>query len=506
MDSPQQDDTSPEKETPIFRKQMPDLSDDSEIPETELRQTLKERHVNMIGFSNAVGVGLFLSAGTTIFTAGPGAAVLAYIVSGSIVSSVMASLGEMTALLPVKGPLFEFARRFIDQSIGLATGWMVWFQSVVILATEILAITQIIKFRFNPEYLEAVAYPESRIEWPIGFSTNPAVWVGLLLVVILILNCLPVRQFGRVEYLFGCLKIIFLVGLIMFNFIINARKRFHTSRFWTYEAPYSFSTPNMTVKTDYYPNGEPLVYTGALGGLASFWTAIGSTLFSLVGWELIFFTAAENRDLRRSEAMKLATRKITLRVVLLYSLATFAVGLNVPYDDANLRNLTLYGISGGQNSAFVIAAVREHVRFLPHLFNGFFIFSATSVGLTALYSASRTLHALSSIRDAWPTWPVFESIRSRLERTKMGVPINAVLVSWLASFLAFLSTKPSQASVSRLVSSYSVLFSARLSSMCTSPLCANAGQILGRMSTIVVVSNLIIYAINCIAYLQFYRM
>ena len=41
--------------------------------------------------------------------------------------SVMACMGEMTALFPVKGPVFEFPRRFIDESIGLATGWIIWY-------------------------------------------------------------------------------------------------------------------------------------------------------------------------------------------------------------------------------------------------------------------------------------------------------------------------------------------------------------------------------------------
>jgi amino acid transporter len=43
-----------------------------------------------------------------------------------IFRSVMACLGEMTALFPVKGPIFEFTRRFVDESIGLATGWITW--------------------------------------------------------------------------------------------------------------------------------------------------------------------------------------------------------------------------------------------------------------------------------------------------------------------------------------------------------------------------------------------
>jgi len=232
----------------------------------------------------------------------------------------------------------------------------------------------------------------------------------------------------------------------MFNLILNARQRFHATRFWTYETPWGFATQNMTLRVD--SDGEPtLVLTGSLGQLTAFWSAMTTTIFSLMGWEMILITAPENKDLQGDETIKIASRKISIRVLVLYCLAAFTVGLNVPYSDANLRNLTIYGITGGQNSAFVIAAIREHVKFLPHLFNAFFIFSACSTGICALYGASRILHALASIRDAWPQWAFAESIRSRLERTWHGVPVNAVFASWLVGFLAFLSTRPAAAEV-----------------------------------------------------------
>jgi amino acid transporter len=40
--------------------------------------------------------------------------------------STMASLGEMTAVFPVPGPLFEFPRRFLDECVGFAIAWIVW--------------------------------------------------------------------------------------------------------------------------------------------------------------------------------------------------------------------------------------------------------------------------------------------------------------------------------------------------------------------------------------------
>jgi yeast amino acid transporter len=303
------------------------------------------------------------------------------------------------------------------------------------------------KFQFDPKYLHEFGYPDASLQWTAGVTTSPAVWVGIFLLIVLFVNLLPVRQYGRLEYIIGCSKIIFLVGIIMFNVVINARRRFHSDRFWTYERPWGFSSQNMTVRAG-VPNEPDLVYYGTLGKFAATWSAMTTTLFSLMGWEIILFTAAENYDLRRTETIKLASRKIAIRVILLYTLAALTVGLNVPYSDPNLENLTINGISGGQNSVFIIAAVREHVRFLPHLLNAFFIFSGTSTAINSLYGASRVLHALSSIREVWPQWPGSESIRSRLERTRLGVPMNAVFISWLVGLLAFLSTKAAQADVS----------------------------------------------------------
>lgn len=88
-----------------------------------------------------------MSSGKNIFIAGPGLAVLAYILTGTLMwyvapypqmisltpmlmimalRSAMACMAEMTALFPVKGPTFEFARRFVDESVGYACAWMLW--------------------------------------------------------------------------------------------------------------------------------------------------------------------------------------------------------------------------------------------------------------------------------------------------------------------------------------------------------------------------------------------
>jgi amino acid transporter len=71
-------------------------------------------------------IGLFLSSGAALAAAGPGGAVISYALMGTVISSVISSLGEMTALMPVNAPMVEFPRRFLDRGVGFAVGWLYW--------------------------------------------------------------------------------------------------------------------------------------------------------------------------------------------------------------------------------------------------------------------------------------------------------------------------------------------------------------------------------------------
>jgi amino acid transporter len=247
---------------------------------------------------------------------------------------------------------------------------------------------------------------------------------------------LPVAIFGEVEYVFGCCKLIFIVGLILFNVIISARRG---NPFEYYNEPYSFESQNYT--------SDGVTFTGGAGHLAAVWSAMTTAIFSLTGFESVAITAPENLHLANDESIKIATRKTSLRVILLYSLAVFTVGLNVPYTDPSLQDFSINAIKSGEHSVFVIAAVRGHTIGWPKFFNGFFIFSATSCGISTLYIASRLLHALASIPDAWPTWTIAKNVRRMLSRTVSGVPMAAVFVSWLFGLLGFLVVQPSPAEV-----------------------------------------------------------
>ncbi len=237
-----------------------------------------------------------------------------------------------------------------------------------------------------------------------------------------------------------------IVGIIVLNVVLNAQHshKYGTSRFQFYESPYGFFSNSTT--TD--PGAKSYTFTGDTGRLVGIWSAMNTIFFSLQGFFTVSVTAAENKHIDRDESIKLATRKISLRVILLYVLVVFTVGLNVPYNDDNLRDTTISSIRRGQNSPIVIACIRNGVVGLPHFFNAFYIFSAFSTGVNGLYIASRLLHALASIRNVWPATGWGSRLKMRLEKTSSkGVPVNAVFVSWLFGLLGFLAVKPYPAKV-----------------------------------------------------------
>ncbi len=69
----------------------------SETKTTEapgLRRELKARHLTMIAIGGSIGTGLFVASGATISQAGPGGALLSYMLIGLMVYFLMTSLGE----------------------------------------------------------------------------------------------------------------------------------------------------------------------------------------------------------------------------------------------------------------------------------------------------------------------------------------------------------------------------------------------------------------------------
>ena len=79
-----------------------------------------------IAFSGAVGIGVYQTSGEIIALGGPVGAILAYIFASLVILSVLRCIAEMVSVRPVKGPLMDFPRTFVDEALGFTVGVMYW--------------------------------------------------------------------------------------------------------------------------------------------------------------------------------------------------------------------------------------------------------------------------------------------------------------------------------------------------------------------------------------------
>ncbi|KAM0740202.1 hypothetical protein ACQRIT_005386 [Beauveria bassiana] len=432
-----------------------------------LWRVLSERNINMIAFSGSIGNGLFLGSGISIASAGPGGAVMSYLIVGTVIASIISCLGEMTALMPVNAPMMEFPRRFLDRGVGFAVGWVYWFAYAVLAASQVVAFANSVRFSYDDTGFGG----KTIIHWYTGENVDSAIWISLCLFVIVIINLLPVIIYGELEYIFGCIKMVLIVLLIVTMLILdvmNPRPGAYYSKplgtkYWN--KPYGFFSDVYHV-TDDDGNVQRKI-TGSVGSLLAVWTTFINAMFSYMGMDIVAATAAESRALADSESMKMAARKINIRMITLYALAVTTASFVVPHDHAFINGA---GTSVGSRSIFIIAAVEAGLPALAEFFNAMFTVSAFTCAINSLYVASRVLHTLALRGQTGP-----EFITRRLRACRSGVPIRAVIATAMLMLIAYMGRSGSPGS--RLD---------ELSNNCT-------------------VSCLIVYATICATYMRFYK-
>ena len=67
-----------------------------------------------------------MATGSVISQAGPGGAILAYILIGIMLYFLMSSIGELATFYPVSGSFSSYSTRFVDSSLGFTMGWLYW--------------------------------------------------------------------------------------------------------------------------------------------------------------------------------------------------------------------------------------------------------------------------------------------------------------------------------------------------------------------------------------------
>lgn len=375
----------------------------------ELKKALEARHLSMIAIGGALGTGLLIGTGSALKTAGPAAIFITYSLIGFVVFMVLSALGEVATFIPLADGFAGYCRRYVDDSLGFACGWVYLVKYLILPANQLVAGSLVMQY------------------WVSSERVNPGVWIAVFLVVITIVNVLGVRFFGEIEFWLSCLKVITCLGLIILLLCIalggsptHDRLGF---RYWN----------NPGAFHEYADKSRGLKITGATGRFVSFFSVLVTTVFAYTGSELVGITFAECA--RPRQAIPKAIRLTFFRILVFYICSVLLLGMCVAYNDPKLL-----GASGSTASAspFVIAIKNAKIRGLDHVINACILVFVLSAANSDMYICSRTIYGLAVAGFA----PKFFS-----KTNSMGVPLFGIVLSFLFCCLAFMTTSDASSEV-----------------------------------------------------------
>ncbi|KAL6715443.1 hypothetical protein ACLMJK_006404 [Lecanora helva] len=359
---------------------------------------LKSRHIQFIALGGTVGTGFFLGIGRALTQAGPLSLLLGYTFTGVAIYAMMQCLGEMATWLPLPGSIPHFATRYVDGAMGFAVGWNNWISCALTLCTEISAASIVIQY------------------WNGADDINAAIWITLIIVVVLCFNIFTVAIYGEAEFIFASIKLISIVGLLLFAFIIDlgggpTRDRLGF-RYWKHPGAM-----------------KAYISDGSAGRFLGFFSTLVNAAFAYAGVEMVAVAAGEAENPRKN--IPKAVRRVFWRILFFYVLGTLAIGLLVPYNAQQLLDAQKNNEPGGAASPWVIACYRAAVPVLPSIINAVILTAAASTGNAFLYTGSRYLYALAQNKQAPQLF---------LRCSRRGVPYVCVLTTASISLLTYMSS------------------------------------------------------------------
>jgi len=295
----------------------------------QLQRKLGARHLNMIAIGGSIGTGLFLASGATIANAGPGGALLAYVLIGIMIYFLMTSLGELATHNPTSGAFFTYGTKYVEGGFGFALGWNYWYNWAITVAFELVAVQFIMKF------------------W---FPDIPGVyWSAIFLAIIFGINALTVKGFGESEFFFSLVKVLAIIAFIIIGI-------------W------------MIVKIMLTPGAEAFAN----------WS-IGDAPFQ--GTEMVGVAAGESKDPKKT--IPVAIKQIFWRILLFYIVCIFIIGTLIAYNDPRL--LQAAATDNIALSPFTLLYEKAGFAFAASIMNAVILTAILSAGNSGMYSSTRML-------------------------------------------------------------------------------------------------------------------
>lgn len=344
---------------------------DGQTKSAELKRGLKNRHIQLIALGGAIGTGLFLGIAQTIKMAGP-SVLLGYAIGGFIAFLIMRQLGEMVVEEPVAGSFSHFAYKYWGDFAGFASGWNYWVLYVLVAMAELTAVGIYVQYW-----------------WP-----DIPTWVSaaIFFVAINAINMANVRVYGEMEFWFAIIKVVAIIGMIVFGAWLLASG----------EGGPEASVTNLWAQGGFFPNG--------ITGLVM---AMAVIMFSFGGLELVGITAAEADNPEYS--IPKATNQVIYRILIFY-IGSLAILLSLyPWGKV---------VEGGSPFVLIFHALDSNL--VATILNIVVLTAALSVYNSCVYCNSRMLFGLAKQGNG---------PKALLKVDRRGVPMVAIAFSALATAL-----------------------------------------------------------------------
>ena len=325
------------------------------MAQNNMNRGLNSRHISMIAIGGAIGTGLFVATGSVISQAGPGGAILAYLIIGVMLYFLMSSIGELATFYPVSGSFSSYSTRFVDSSLGFTMGWLYWAIWLLVTSVDIIISSSVIYY------------------WDFFQFFSPVTWSIIFLAMLFLLNIFSVKAFGETEFWLSLIKvatiIIFIVIGVLTIIGILGGKTYGLGNYVTGEAPF-------------------------VGGVSGFLGVLLVAGFSVGGTEVVAVTAGESSN--PSHSMPKAIKQVFWRILLFYVLSIAVISAIIPYTDPLLLNKS----ESVSQSPFTIVFDRVGIAFAASVINAVILTSLLSAANSGIYTTSRMLFSMAEDKQA----------------------------------------------------------------------------------------------------------
>ena len=322
--------------------------------------------LSLIGVGCIIGTGFFLASSIAIKMTGP-SVILAFIMAASATYIVFEALAKMSANDPQKGSFRTYAKKAYGRWAGFSSGWVYWCSEILIIGSQLTAISILSRFWF----------PDVKL-WI--FATIYAV-CGLIVLFI------GAKAFGKLESVYAVMKIaaIFMfivIAILALTGVLDGDPKGRTSE---------------TVK-EFFPNG-----------LIGFWSALLFAFFAHGGIEVMGVMAIHLKN--KEDAPKSGKVMLGLLGVIYVTALSLAL-LLMPYDKFKENKSPFVEALSGVNN----------IEFFPHVFTAAIIIAGFSTMSASLFSVTTILTTISEDGDA-------PKIFSKQTKKKFKMPLPAIALT-----------------------------------------------------------------------------